>query len=80
MSKMKDKVDLRLVKAYAPICITLLLLFFVPRSANMPSWIKWCIGVFGVLSILNCFIALAGMKKQAGVPPGEEEKSHGPDM
>ena len=82
MSKMKDKVDMRLVKAYAPMCIILVILCLVPRHAGMPPWIKWSIGIFGVLSILNCFVTLAGMKKKASIPAKnhEEEKNPGPDM
>jgi len=83
MSKMKDKVDMRLVKAYAPMCIVLVILCLVPRHAGMPSWIKWSIGIFGVLSLINCFVTLSGMKKQARSIPGpnqEEEKNSRPDM
>jgi hypothetical protein len=78
---MKDKIDMSLVKAYAPLCITLLILCLVPRHADMPSWIKWGIGIFGALSILNCFLVLAGMKKKASAPlsKSEEEKKPGPD-
>ena len=68
MGKMKDKVDIRLVKAYAPVCITLLFLFFVPRHAGVPPWIKWGIGIFGVWSIFNCFMTLAAIKKNTDAP------------
>ena len=71
---MKTKVDFRLVRAYAPLCIALAILCLVPRHAGMPSWIKWGIGIFGVLSILNCFVALAGMKKKANAPDAAPEE------
>ena len=82
MGNMKDKVDMRLVRAYAPMCIVLAILCLVPRHAGMPSWIKWSIGVLGVLSFINCFVTLADMKKKASIPAPnqEEEKKTKPDM
>ena len=74
MAKMKDRIDVRLVRAYAPICITLLILCLVPRHADMPSWIKWAIGIFGALSLINCFITLADMKKKASAPAPKSEE------
>ena len=82
MNTKKDKIDFRLVKAYAPMGITLLILCLLPRHLELPSWITWSIGIFGVLSLLNCFVTLADMKKQANIPapnPAEEENP-GPDM
>jgi uncharacterized membrane protein YfcA len=72
---MKGKIDFRLVRAYAPMCIMLVVLCLVPRHTDMPSWIKWGIGIFSALSLLNCFITLADMKKKAGASaPTPEEK------
>ena len=82
MSNIKDKIDISLVKACAPMGIILLILCLLPRHLELPSWIKWSIGIFGVLSLLNCFVTLAGMKKKANVPAPDptEEKNPGPDM
>ena len=76
---MKTKVDFRLVKAYAPMCIAFVIICLVPRHAGMPSWIKWGIGVFSVLSLINFFITMAGMKKNARTSPTTTEKGLGVD-